>query len=88
MKMARLALFGLLAALSMFSQATSVVTDHTEVELLAEVQAVVAGEPFWVAYRLQAESGWHTYWRNPGDSGLPSEITWQLPEGWQVSELH
>ena len=88
MKMARFALFGLLAALATISQAAPVATDHTEVELLAEVQAVVPGEPFWVAYRLQPDAGWHTYWRNPGDSGLPSEINWQLPEGWRVSQLH
>jgi len=67
--------------------AAPVITDHTEVELLAENSAVVAGQPFWVAYRLQAAPGWHTYWRNPGDSGLPSELSWQLPEGWQVGEF-
>jgi len=68
--------------------AAPVATEHTEVELLAEQDAIVPGQPFWVAYRLEANPGWHTYWRNPGDSGLPSAIAWQLPEGWQVGELH
>jgi thiol:disulfide interchange protein DsbD len=25
--------------------------------------------------------GWHTYWRNPGDSGLATDIKWTLPHG-------
>lgn len=70
------------------SNAAAVKTDHTEVELIAEVDRVIPGTPFWIAYRLQADPGWHTYWRNPGDSGLPSQIDWQLPAGWQVSDLH
>ncbi len=71
-----------------FSNAAAVKTDHTEVELIAEVDRVNPGTPFWIAYRLQADPGWHTYWRNPGDSGLPSQIDWQLPADWQVSDLH
>jgi thiol:disulfide interchange protein DsbD len=30
---------------------------------------------------------WHTYWKNPGDSGLPTRIEWQLPEGWKAGEI-
>jgi thiol:disulfide interchange protein DsbD len=30
---------------------------------------------------------WHTYWKFSGDAGLPSEIKWQLPKGWKVSEI-
>ena len=31
--------------------------------------------------------GWHTYWRFPGDSGIPTEINWQLPPGWKSGEI-
>ena len=31
---------------------------------------------------------WHTYWKNPGESGLPTEIDWALPEGFTASALH
>lgn len=88
MTFTRSCLLLLLAGLATVAQAEPVSTDHTEVELLAENDAVIPGQPFWVAYRLQAEPGWHTYWRNPGDSGLPSEISWQLPDGWQASKLN
>src|SRR5205807_9776436 len=31
--------------------------------------------------------GWHTYWRYPGDAGIPTEIKWQLPPGWHAGEI-
>jgi DsbC/DsbD-like thiol-disulfide interchange protein len=55
--------------------------DHIQVELISEMRTVRAGEPFWVALRLVPDPGWHTYWRNPGDSGLETRIRWTLPEG-------
>jgi DsbC/DsbD-like thiol-disulfide interchange protein len=33
------------------------------------------------------EEGWHTYWKNPGDSGLPTTIKWNLPEGFSAGEI-
>ena len=39
------------------------------------------GEPLTVALRLAIAKGWHTYWRNPGDSGLPTTLAWKLPAG-------
>jgi len=43
---------------------------------------VEAGKPFPVTIVLDLQSGWHTYWQYPGDSGLPPKVTWQLPDGW------
>jgi thiol:disulfide interchange protein DsbD len=54
---------------------------HVEISLVANVTAVAPGQPFWAALRLKMESGWHTYWANPGDSGEPTQITWLLPPG-------
>ncbi len=56
-------------------------TEHVEAELVADRTALVPGEPLTVALRLAIAPGWHTYWRNPGDSGLPTTIAWQLPAG-------
>ena len=56
-------------------------TDNVRSELLADVAAVKPGEPFWVALRQTIRPKWHTYWKNPGESGLPTEIAWTLPEG-------
>ncbi|MDB5557875.1 MAG: cytochrome c biosis protein transrane region [Enterovirga sp.] len=55
--------------------------DLVKAELVAEPSAVKPGEPFAVGVRLTMAPGWHTYWRNPGDSGLATEIRWTLPDG-------
>ena len=72
----------LLALLSVPAVAQSVVqTENVRAELLADASAIKPGEPFWVGLRQTIRPKWHTYWKNPGDSGLPTEITWKLPEG-------
>ncbi|MBK7593337.1 MAG: thioredoxin family protein [Betaproteobacteria bacterium] len=56
-------------------------TPRVEAELIAERTALVPGEPLTVALRLKMIPGWHVYWLNPGDSGLPTTIAWALPGG-------
>ena len=63
-----------------FAQAV-VTTDNVRAELLADVATVKPGEPFWVGLRQTIRPKWHTYWKNPGESGLPIEIKWTLPAG-------
>lgn len=60
---------------------------HTEVELIPQFNAVAKGQEFWVGLRLTPDAGWHTYWRNPGDSGLPVSVDWQMPPGFAVEEI-
>ena len=61
--------------------------DLVKVDLIAEPAAIRAGEPFWVGIRLRMQEHWHTYWRNPGDSGEPTSVTWRLPQGFTAGEL-
>ena len=61
---------------------------HVDAQLLSEVKIVQPGGSFWVAVQLQMQDGWHTYWRNPGDSGLETTIDWELPEGFSASEIN
>jgi thiol:disulfide interchange protein DsbD len=61
--------------------AAPVRTAHVEAELVSAQSALVPGSPSTVALRLKMERGWHTYWRNPGDSGLPTTLAWKLPSG-------
>jgi len=64
------------------SPASSVVqTDNVRAELVSELSTVKPGEPFWVGLRQTIRPKWHTYWKNPGESGLPTEISWTLPPG-------
>ena len=63
-------------------------TDYMESELIVETETILPGHPFWVGLRMKMDKDWHTYWRNPGDSGLPTEINWKLPNGFQVGQIH
>jgi len=62
-------------------------TPQVEAELVAERDKWVPGEPITVALRLAMIPGWHTYWRNPGDSGEPTRIEWRLPPGFTAGEI-
>jgi thiol:disulfide interchange protein/DsbC/DsbD-like thiol-disulfide interchange protein len=55
-----------------------------EADLVADVPA--SGEA-WLGVRLRHAEHWHTYWRNPGDSGLPTRIEWELPAGYVASDI-
>lgn len=67
--------------------ASRIRTPHVTAELLAENAAVVPGVPFALGLRLDHIRNWHTYWRNPGDSGSPTSIKWWLPEGFSAGEI-
>jgi thiol:disulfide interchange protein/DsbC/DsbD-like thiol-disulfide interchange protein len=58
-----------------------------QAKLLADVGAVVPGKPFTVGLLLHMVPNWHTYWKFPGDAGIPTEIKWKLPDGWKVGEI-
>ncbi|HEY0628491.1 MAG TPA: thioredoxin family protein [Sphingomicrobium sp.] len=55
-------------------------------ELVAEGPAVPGGE-VELAILMRTDPGWHGYWLNPGDAGLPMKIDWQLPRGASLSPL-
>lgn len=65
----------------------SVSTPHVTAELLLEKPSVAPGEKFDVALRLRMKDGWHTYWKHPGDSGEPTDLTWKLPPGFTAGEI-
>jgi DsbC/DsbD-like thiol-disulfide interchange protein len=60
---------------------------HVKASLVADADAVRPGQPLTFGIRLEMEKGWHTYWRNPGDSGLPTRVKWELPQGLAAGEL-
>ena len=58
---------------------------HTTVSLLSEKETVSPGQSFNVGLFLKMDHGWHTYAKDPGDSGLPTTIEWKLPKGFVQS---
>jgi thiol:disulfide interchange protein DsbD len=70
------------------TRGATVKTDQVRAELLAHApQGIQAGQTFWLGLQIQHQPHWHTYWQNPGDSGLPTRLQWQLPAGLQVGEI-
>lgn len=70
-----------------------VVTARTRATLLAGEAAAAPGTVLPIALRLQLKPGWHTYWRNPGDSGEPAVVTLRIdgreikgPDSWPTPE--
>lgn len=63
-------------------------TDQVRAELVAHApQGVQAGQPLWLGLRIEHQPHWHTYWKNPGDSGLATTLNWTLPAGFSVGEI-
>lgn len=56
-------------------------TPHVTAQLVASAERVAPGDTLTLGLAKQIIPQWHTYWRNPGDSGLATEISWQLPAG-------
>lgn len=56
-------------------------TGHVELELIGSDLAASPGSTVEVALRQKIAPGWHTYWRNSGDAGQPTQIAWSLPQG-------
>jgi thiol:disulfide interchange protein/DsbC/DsbD-like thiol-disulfide interchange protein len=67
--------------------AAVVKTEHVEAQLVSDKRAAQPGRPLLVGLKLRMEPEWHTYWKNPGDSGLPTRIEWVLPEGWKAGDI-
>ena len=60
---------------------------HAKAELIAETTALLRGGDSTVALMLTPEPGWHTYWINPGDSGLATKLEWTLPAGVTAGDI-
>jgi len=61
---------------------------NVRVELVSDVSSIAPDEAFGVGLQMDMDDGWHTYWLNSGDSGLPTRMEWVLPEGFTAGETH
>ena len=78
---------GLLAVWDAPGRAQTPPAANVQAELVSARSAIAPGERFTVALRQRIREGWHTYWRNPGDSGEPSRLTWRLGPGWRAGQI-
>lgn len=76
------------AAFPKGSAQSEVRTDHVRARALVHApQGVAVGRTVWVGLQFEHAPHWHTYWKNPGDSGLATTIKWQLPDGVTAGEI-
>ncbi len=61
--------------------------DPVRASLVAERTALVPGQTTTVALRFVHDDHWHTYWKNPGESGLPTTVSWKLPPGYSAGPI-
>ena len=81
----------ILSSLFLFSSPSSAQLHQgqklVEATLLTDTTAIVPGQPFRLGLLLRMAPGWHTYWENPGDSGLPTTFDPQLPDGFTTGPI-
>ena len=65
-----------------------VTTPQVRAELVAHApDGITPGKPVWLGLQIDHQPHWHTYWKNPGDSGLPTTLVWTLPAGVTAGEI-
>ncbi|MGA2190262.1 MAG: protein-disulfide reductase DsbD domain-containing protein, partial [Steroidobacteraceae bacterium] len=64
-----------------------VATDNVKARLVSETGGIAPGQSIWVALEFNIREGWHTYWRNPGDSGQATSLAWSLPPGFTAGAM-
>jgi thiol:disulfide interchange protein len=67
--------------------APNIPAEPVKARLVPETASIAPGTTLWVDLHLDIAPGWHTYWRNPGDAGLPTEIAWTLPAGFTAGDI-
>ncbi len=60
---------------------------YTNIRIIPEKTFITPDSEIVIATEINLAPHWHVYWQNPGDSGLPVKIKWQLPNDFQISEI-
>lgn len=76
-----------LAALFLSAPAFAQEEPATRARILANNTLIEDGH-FWAGVEFTLPKGWHIYWQNPGDSGIPPSFTWTLPAGMKAGPIH
>jgi thiol:disulfide interchange protein len=76
-----------IATVPALAQSTAKHAPHATVQLIAESLNIEPGQSLKAGLHVKLEPGWHVYWKNPGDAGLPIRLTWKLPAGFSVDSM-
>jgi len=82
-----LSLACLLSVPALGFESAPVTTKRTVATLITDSDSVVPGGRVRVALRLRLAEGWHTYWQNPGEAGVPTEIVATLSPGAAAGQI-
>ncbi len=78
----RIFLLRLIAGMcAMFASLPAFAQSDLTVKLVAETNQPAAGRTVMLALEIVPNPGWHGYWKNPGEAGLPPKLEWTLPPG-------
>ncbi|HYB99783.1 MAG TPA: thioredoxin family protein [Candidatus Limnocylindrales bacterium] len=69
------------------AEAAPVRGNYATAELLSETTTARPGTPLSLGIRIVPDPGWHTYWINPGHTGLAARVKWDLPDGFTAGPL-
>jgi DsbC/DsbD-like thiol-disulfide interchange protein len=73
--------------LCVFAFPSSLRADPLKIDLVSETTSIQPGVPFSVGLHLKHREHYHTYWKFPGIVGVPTDVEWELPSGWQAKPL-
>lgn len=82
-----LALFILFISILMTSAFAQDIPDPVKAKLVSNIESVNPGNSFKLGVLFEIDPGWHIYWKYPGETGLPTKIKFNIPEGYQAEEL-
>ncbi len=69
------------------AESNAVDTGKVVASVVSSHNSAQPGETITVALRTILDSKWHTYWRNPGDSGEPVQLDWKMGSEWVVGDI-
>ena len=82
-----LPVLAILLHVPLMAQSTTVRDQNVEARLISSHSTIKAGEPFTIGLQFNIDPTWHTYWSNPGETGLPTSLKLDLPSGFTAGEL-
>ncbi|MGB0370897.1 MAG: protein-disulfide reductase DsbD family protein [Opitutales bacterium] len=77
----------LFGSISSAQEGAPVEQPYVTARLVADTPQISLGQTFYLGVEYKMEEAWHIYWKNPGDTGIPTEIKWELPDGFTAGPL-